>query len=107
MAETPLPCLQPAADGATVFLTVHVQPRAAKARIAGLHGKALKVAVTSPPVDDKANKALIALLADLLDLPKSRLRLASGHRSRTKRLLIEAPGERVAAALRQALERTG
>ncbi len=107
MADTPLPCLQPAAGGAAVLLTVHVQPRAAKARVTGLHGGALKVAVTSPPVDDKANKAVIALLADLLALPKNRLQLTSGRRSRTKRFLIQAPGDAVAATLNQALGRTG
>ncbi len=88
MAE-PLPCLRPTADGAALLLTVHVQPRAAKARIAGLHGDALKIAVTSPPVDNKANKAVVAFLAKVLHLPKAQLAITGGHHSRTKLIRIE------------------
>lgn len=56
--------------------------------MAGLHGEALKLRLTTPPVDGKANKAVLAYLAKLLNLPKSALTLKSGHQSRTKTILI-------------------
>ena len=87
-----LPCLQRAADG-SLLLRLHVQPRAAHNQVAGLQGEALKLRLTSPPVDGKANKAVIAFLARLLDLPKSCLSLRSGLQSRTKTVRIENADE--------------
>ena len=94
-----LPCLQALADG-SLLLRLHVQPRAAHNQVAGLQGDALKLRLTSPPVDGKANKAVIACLAELLDLPKSSLSLRSGLQSRSKTVRIETadPG-RVRARL--------
>ena len=87
-----LPCLQVTADGC-LLLRLHVQPRAAHNQVAGLQGEALKLRLTSPPVDGKANKAVIATLARLLDLPKSCLSLRSGLQSRTKTVRIENADE--------------
>ena len=87
-----LPCLQLTADG-SLLLRLHVQPRAAHNQVAGLQGEALKLRLTSPPVDGKANKAVIATLARLLDLPKSCLSLRSGLQSRTKTVRIENADE--------------
>ena len=87
-----LPCLQVMADGG-LLLRLHVQPRAAHNQVAGLQGEALKLRLTSPPVDGKANKAVIATLARLLDLPKSCLTLRSGLQSRTKTVRIENADE--------------
>ena len=87
-----LPCLQVTADG-SLLLRLHVQPRAAHNQVAGLQGEALKLRLTSPPVDGKANKAVIAFLARLLDLPKSCLSLRSGLQSRTKTVRIENADE--------------
>ena len=87
-----LPCLQVTADG-SLLLRLHVQPRAAHNQVAGLQGEALKLRLTSPPVDGKANKAVIATLARLLDLPKSCLTLRSGLQSRTKTVRIENADE--------------
>ena len=87
-----LPCLQLTADGG-LLLRLHVQPRAAHNQVAGLQGEALKLRLTSPPVDGKANKAVIATLARLLDLPKSCLSLRSGLQSRTKTVRIENADE--------------
>ena len=61
--------------------------------VAGLQGEALKLRLTSPPVDGKANKAVLATLARLLDLPKSCLSLRSGLQSRTKTVRIENADE--------------
>ena len=87
-----LPCLQVTADG-SLLLRLHVQPRAAHNQVAGLQGEALKLRLTSPPVDGKANKAVIATLARLLELPKSSLTLRSGLQSRTKTVRIENADE--------------
>ena len=87
-----LPCLQVTADG-SLLLRLHVQPRAAHNQVAGLQGEALKLRLTSPPVDGKANKAVIATLARLLELPKSCLSLRSGLQSRTKTVRIENADE--------------
>ena len=87
-----LRCLQVTADG-RLLLRLHVQPRAAHNQVAGLQGEALKLRLTSPPVDGKANKAVIATLARLLDLPKSSLTLRSGLQSRTKTVRIENADE--------------
>lgn len=87
-----LPCLQLTADG-SLLLRLHVQPRAAHDQVAGLQGEALKLRLTSPPVDGKANKAVVAFLARLLELPKSCLSLRSGLQSRSKTVRIENADE--------------
>ena len=87
-----LPCLQLTADG-SLLLRLHVQPRAAHNQVAGLQGEALKLRLTSPPVDGKANKAVLATLARLLELPKSCLSLRSGLQSRSKTVRIENADE--------------
>ncbi|MCK5340508.1 MAG: YggU family protein [Desulfobulbaceae bacterium] len=71
-----------------IALTVHVQPKASRNRIIGLHGDALKISITAPPVEGKANKAIISFLAGLFHIPKSAITLKSGQQSRTKRFLL-------------------
>jgi uncharacterized protein (TIGR00251 family) len=71
-------------------LTLHIQPGARKTEIAGLHGDALKIRLAAPPVDGKANAALIGFVAERLGLPKSAVRLVSGQTSRRKILEIDA-----------------
>ena len=56
----------------------------------GLHGDALKVRVASPPVDGKANEALVAFIADQLGLPKRAVQLVKGDTSRAKTVLVTA-----------------
>ncbi len=72
-----------------IELPLHVQPRARRNEIVGIYNGALKLKLVAPPVDDAANKALIRFFATLLDLPKSRLKISSGERSREKTLRIE------------------
>ena len=79
------------ADGIT--LMVFVQPRSSKNMIAGLHNNALKIKLTSPPVDGAANKMCIQYLAKCLKIPKSSIEIVSGHKSRTKRLLLRYQDE--------------
>jgi uncharacterized protein (TIGR00251 family) len=86
------PVLEASVDNAgDVLLTVHVQPGARRPAVGGLHGDALKVRVTAPPVDGRANKAVLELVAATLGLPTSALALVSGATSRRKRLRIATP----------------
>ena len=71
-----------------VLLTLHIQPGAKKTEAVGLHGDALKIRLAAPPVDGKANDALIDFLAKTLGTPKSRLTLVSGQASRSKRVAV-------------------
>jgi uncharacterized protein (TIGR00251 family) len=71
-----------------VEIAVYVQPRASRTRIVGLHDGRLKVALAAPPVDGKANKALIAFLATTLGVSRSDLALAAGESSRRKRVRV-------------------
>jgi uncharacterized protein len=68
---------------------VRVQPRASRNRISGLHGTAIKVQLTAPPVDGAANAALLAFLAEVLDTSKSAIRLVAGEHSRSKLIEVE------------------
>ena len=74
----------------TVTLTLHVQPGARRTEAAGLHGDALKIRLAAPPVEGKANAALIEFIANRLGLPKSAVRLVSGQTSRRKILELDA-----------------
>ena len=81
-------------DGVVSF-AVRVQPRASRDEIAGKWQDGLKIRLTAPPVDDRANVALRRLLAVSLKVPLSAVRIASGERSRTKR--VEVRGVTAAA----------
>ncbi|MBL8430404.1 MAG: YggU family protein [Dechloromonas sp.] len=76
------------ADG-RITLTLHIQPGARKTEFAGLHGDALKIRLAAPPVDGKANEALIKFVAETLNLPKSAVSLKSGQTSRRKVLEVQ------------------
>ena len=68
--------------GAT--FVVRVQPRASRNAVAGEMGDALKIALTAPPVEGKANEACVDFLANLLKVPRSSVTIASGESSRNK-----------------------
>ena len=77
-----------------IRLDIKVTPKASADRVRGWTedeqgGRVLKIMVTAPPEDGKANKAVIALLAKRLKLPKSAIELASGETARRKTLLID------------------
>jgi uncharacterized protein (TIGR00251 family) len=74
------------AKGAT--FAVRVQPRARKNAIAGELGDALKLALTAPPVEGKANQACIVFLAELLEVPRSSITIAAGETSRNKLIRV-------------------
>jgi len=82
-----------AGDG-KITLTLHIQPGAKKTEVAGLYGDALKIRLAAPPVDGKANAALIGFVAERLQLAKSAVSLKSGQTSRRKVLeVIAAPAD--------------
>jgi len=70
------------------ILPVRAQPGARKSAVVGEHAGALKVAVTAPPEDGRANKALIETLSAALGIKRSQIELLSGPTSREKRFLI-------------------
>jgi hypothetical protein len=70
-------------DGAVRF-AVHVQPRASRSEISGLHGDALKVRLAAPPVDGAANDALVELIAAALGVPRRNVQIVSGQHARSK-----------------------
>jgi len=97
--DSPLPaCLHPTPDGCTLAVRVH--PGARRNAVTGTHADALKIALSTPPVDGRANEALIAFLADALRLPKSSIALVTGATSRSKLLRITG---RTAAQVQSAL----
>ena len=71
-----------------VSFAVRVQPRASRDEIAGEYQDGLKIRLTAPPVDDRANEALCKYLAARLKVPRSAVRIAAGERSRAKRVEI-------------------
>jgi len=73
-----------------VRLTVRVQPRASRNEIAGVHGDALKVRLTAPPVEGAANEALVEFLAATFGIPVRAVTLVAGASSRTK--VVELAG---------------
>ena len=77
------------------IIAVHVTPRSSKDAILGLENDEVRVKVTAPPDDGKANKAVCKLVAKELGIPKSAVNVASGQTSRHKRLSIEADEARV------------
>jgi uncharacterized protein len=72
----------------SVSFMVRVQPRASRNEIVGEYKEGLKIRLTSPPVDDRANEALCRFLASRLKVPLAAVRIASGGRSRTKRVEV-------------------
>ena len=74
---------------AGVVLTVHVIPRASKSALAGTRDGALLVRLQAPPVEGAANEALIALLADVLGLPKRQIAIVAGPHHRRKRVQVQ------------------
>ena len=85
--------------GAVTF-SVRVHPRAKKNALTGTHGDALKLSLTAPPVEGRANIAVIEFFADLLRLPRSSITIAAGQASRNKVVRISGIS---AAALEQKL----
>lgn len=78
-------------QGETLYLLLHVQPRARRDGIAGLHDERLKIRITAPPAEDKANRHLVQFLAQEFGVPRSQVELISGQRGRDKRIAVHDP----------------
>ena len=85
------------AEGLVVPL--HVQARARCTELAGVHNGALKLKISAPPVDDAANRAVVEFFSELMGIPKSRIRIVSGLKSRDKVLRIAGASLRNLQAL--------
>ncbi|MBN2329735.1 MAG: YggU family protein [Candidatus Omnitrophica bacterium] len=71
-----------------VILCIRVSPKSSRSQIAGVIGDELKVSLNAPPVDGKANKELVKLLAKTFSIPKNCVEILSGESSRSKRILL-------------------
>ncbi|SDU30344.1 hypothetical protein SAMN05216296_2956 [Pseudomonas pohangensis] len=78
-------------DGGDLILDCHLQPKASKDEFAGLHGQRLKIRLTAPPVEGKANAHLLAFLGKAFGVAKSQVQLISGELNRQKRVRILSP----------------
>lgn len=69
-------------------LSLFIQPKASKNEIIGPHNGALKIKITAPPVDGKANAALIEFLSEILNIPKKQIEILKGETGRNKAVEI-------------------
>lgn len=79
-------------DG-VVLIDIYVQPKSSRNKLVGLHDGVVKLAITAPPVDGKANKAVGNFLAAFFHVAKSSVQIQSGHQSRKKRFALGGLGE--------------
>jgi len=89
---------------AGVTFAVRVQPRARKNAITGIFGQALKLALTAPPVEGKANQACVEFFAEFLNVPRASVTIVGGQTSRNKVIRIAGrTAAEVEARLRAAI----
>ena len=87
--------------GAGVRFAIHVQPRAKRPGIDGVHGDALRVRVQAPPVEGAANEAVVQVLAAALGVPARAVHIAAGASGRQK--IVDVDGVDAAAAMSRLL----
>lgn len=92
-----MPFLRACAHGSEI--SIHVQPGASKAEIVGLHGDALKVRIRARAVEGAANEALLNFIAHALGVPRRKVRIVRGEKSRRKALEVPLPVEVVTEKL--------
>jgi uncharacterized protein (TIGR00251 family) len=80
-----------------------VVPNAKRSEVSGVHDGALRIRLAAPPIEGRANDALLAWLAEELGLPKRGLELLSGHKGRRKQVVLHAPFDVVQAWIRARL----
>ncbi len=80
-------------NGDVITLTLHIQPGAKRSEIAGLHGEALKIRLAAPPVEGRANEALLKFVAELFGVPARQVELKQGAQSRHK--VVAVTGSKV------------
>jgi len=82
-----------------VIFRIRVVPRASSSEVAGIQGDALKLRITAPPVDGKANEECIRLLAETLGVKKVQVTIIAGHASRTKTVAVDGVKAKEIAAI--------
>jgi len=75
-------------NGDVLTLTLHVQPGAKRTDVAGLHGEALKIRLAAPPIEGRANDALLKFIAEYFGVPLRQVELKQGGQSRHKVVAI-------------------
>lgn len=75
-------------SGDAITLTLHIQPGAKRNEVAGLHGRALKVRLAAPPIEGRANEALLKFIAESFDVTLRQVELKQGGQSRHKVVVI-------------------
>ncbi|NOH80173.1 YggU family protein [Vibrio sp. RE86] len=78
-------------DGEDLILRLYIQPKASRDKMVGLHGEELKIAITAPPVDGKANAHLSKYLAKQFKVAKGLITIEKGELGRHKQVRIQAP----------------
>lgn len=84
-----------------VVIDLYVQPGAKISQVCGTHGDRLKLKISSPPVDGKANSEVVDFFASLLKLPKRDIEIISGDKSRNKRVKIHSNSKEIIEILRK------
>ena len=72
-----------------VIFSLRVLPRSSRTGIAGIQGEALKIRITAPPLEGRANEACVTVLADLFGVPRSSVEIIGGSKTRNKRVFVE------------------
>lgn len=75
-------------EGDIITLVLHVQPGAKHSVVAGLHGEALKIRLAAPPIEGRANEALLRFIAECFNVPLRNVELKQGGQSRHKRVEV-------------------
>jgi hypothetical protein len=96
------PSFRRSSDGVSFW--IHVSPRAARERVGGLHGDALRVAVKEAPVEGAANAACVRAIARALGVGRDAVTIDPASKGRRKLVRVRVPEERAAAALQALLE---
>lgn len=86
-------------DGDDHLISVRVQPSGGRSRIVGVHGDSVKIRVSAPANEGKANAELVRFVAELTGLRRSAVQIVSGHRSREKTLRVSGPVDVFVAAV--------
>ncbi|WP_114765834.1 DUF167 family protein YggU [Vibrio rhodolitus] len=80
-------------EGGDVVLRLYIQPKASRDKIVGLHGEEIKIAITAPPVDGKANAHLTKYLAKQFKVAKGLVNIEKGELGRHKQVRIISPNQ--------------
>ena len=75
-------------NGEVITLTLHIQPGAKRTEVSGLHGDALKIRLAAPPIEGRANEALLKFIAESFGVPLRQVELKQGGQSRHKVVAI-------------------